>query len=79
MEEKILLFFIGICIKIFIEECCVCFVCIFDLFFMWLVELILSKLLDNFIIILFKVIYFEQVLALVDLLDIIEEKCGYVV
>ncbi|MGC1509223.1 phosphoenolpyruvate kinase [Ketobacter sp. MCCC 1A13808] len=77
MEEKTLPPFIGIRIKTFTEECRARSVRTLDLFLTRLAELTSSKLPDNFIITLPKVTHPEQVSALADLLDIIEEKCGY--
>lgn len=77
MDEGNLPPFIGIRIKTFTEECRVRSVRTLDLFLTRLAELKSGQLPDNFIITLPKVTHPEQVAALADLLDIIEEKCGY--
>lgn len=77
MAEKNLPPFIGIRIKTFTEECRQRSVRTLDLFLTRLAELTAGKLPDNFVITLPKVTHPEQVEALANLLDIIEEKCGY--
>jgi len=69
--------FIGIRIKTFTEECRVRAVRTLDLFLTRLAELKGSQLPNNFVITLPKVTHPEQVAALAQLLDAIEEKCGY--
>jgi len=77
MEEGTLPPFIGIRIKTFTEECRKRSVRTLDLFLTRLAEVTAGRLPDNFIITLPKVTHPEQVAALADLLDILEEKCGY--
>lgn len=77
MEEGTLPPFIGIRIKTFTEECRQRSVRTLDLFLTRLAEVTGGKVPENFIITLPKVTHPEQVAALADLLDIIEEKCGY--
>lgn len=77
MKEGNLPPFIGIRIKTFTEECRVRSVRTLDLFLTRLAELTGGKTPANFIITLPKVTHPEQVAALANLLDIIEEKCGY--
>lgn len=77
MSEGTLPPFIGIRIKTFTEECRQRSVRTLDLFLTRLAEVTAGKLPDNFIITLPKVTHPEQVSALADLLDILEEKCGY--
>ncbi|MCK5790755.1 MULTISPECIES: DUF6986 family protein [unclassified Ketobacter] len=77
MEEGTLPPFIGIRIKTFTEECRERSVRTLDLFLTRLAEVTGGKVPENFIITLPKVTHPEQVSALADLLDILEEKCGY--
>ena len=77
MEEGTLPPFIGIRIKTFTEECRQRSVRTLDLFLTRLAEVTGGKVPENFIITLPKVTHPEQVAALADLLDILEEKCGY--
>lgn len=77
MEEGNLPPFIGIRIKTFTEECRQRSVRTLDLFLTRLAEINGGKVPQNFIITLPKVTHPEQVSALADLLDILEEKCGY--
>jgi citrate lyase beta subunit len=77
MEEGSLPPFIGIRIKTFTEECRQRSVRTLDLFLSRLAEVAGGKLPENFVITLPKVTHPEQVSALADLLDIMEEKCGY--
>lgn len=77
MAENNLPPFIGIRIKTFTEECRRRSVRTLDLFLTRLAELTGGKVPENFVITLPKVTHPEQVAALADLLDILEEKCGY--
>ncbi|OUS32405.1 phosphoenolpyruvate kinase [Gammaproteobacteria bacterium 45_16_T64] len=77
IEEGNLPPFIGIRIKTFTEECRERSVRTLDLFLTRLAEVNGAKLPNNFIITLPKVTHPEQVTALANLLDVIEEKCGY--
>ncbi|MBR9805433.1 phosphoenolpyruvate kinase [bacterium] len=69
--------FIGIRIKTFTEECRQRSVRTLDLCLTRLAELTGGKLPENFIITLPKVTIPEQVSALADLLELLEQKCGY--
>ncbi|PIE40729.1 MAG: phosphoenolpyruvate kinase [Gammaproteobacteria bacterium] len=77
MDDGSLPPFIGIRIKTFTEECRQRAVRTLDLFLTRLAQIKGGKLPDNFVITLPKVTHPEQVTALADLLDIIEDKCGY--
>ncbi|MGK0290988.1 MAG: citrate lyase beta subunit [bacterium] len=77
MKEGGLPPFLGIRIKTFTEECRERSVRTLDLFLTRLAELTGGKTPNNFVITLPKVTIPEQVTALANLLDQIEEKCGY--
>ena len=77
MEQQTLPPFIGIRIKTFTEECRERSVRTLDLFLTQLAQRTGGKLPENFVITLPKVTHPEQVAALADLLDLMEEKCGY--
>jgi len=77
MTEGSLPPFIGIRIKTFTEECRERSVRTLDLFLTELAKKSGSKIPENFIITLPKVTHPEQVTALANILDLIEEKCGY--
>lgn len=77
MKEGTLPPFIGIRIKTFTEECRQRSVRTLDLFLTRLAEVAGGRLPENFVVTLPKVTHPEQVEALANLLDILEEKCGY--